>query len=249
MDFDIITIFPDFFAGPLSHGMVFQAQKRGLIEVRIHDLRDFTTDRHKTVDDRPFGGGAGMVLKPEPLFRAIRKIRAQKTMSSRKVILLTPQGKRFEQRLASQFSALDQAVLICGRYEGVDERVTECLVEEEISIGDYVLSGGELAACVFVDAVTRLLPGVLNNSSSAVNESFATLENALIPVDSSVLDYPHYTRPEDFEGNRVPDVLLCGDHKRVERWRRKKALEKTLKNRPDLLQYAALSEEDKQLLE
>ena len=249
MDFDIITIFPDFFAGPLSHGMVFQAQKRGLIEVRIHDLRDFTTDRHKTVDDRPFGGGAGMVLKPEPLFRAIRKIRAQKTMSSRKVILLTPQGKRFEQRLASQFSALDQAVLICGRYEGVDERVTECLVEEEISIGDYVLSGGELAACVFVDAVTRLLPGVLNNSSSAVNESFATLENALIPADSSVLDYPHYTRPEDFEGNRVPDVLLCGDHKRVERWRRKKALEKTLKNRPDLLQYAALSEEDKQLLE
>jgi tRNA (guanine37-N1)-methyltransferase len=228
---------------------VFQAQKRGLIEVRIHDLRDFTTDRHKTVDDRPFGGGAGMVLKPEPLFRAIRKIRAQKTMSSRKVILLTPQGKRFEQRLASQFSALDQAVLICGRYEGVDERVTECLVEEELSIGDYVLSGGELAACVFVDAVTRLLPGVLNNSSSAVNESFATLENALIPADSSVLDYPHYTRPEDFEGNRVPDVLLCGDHKRVERWRRKKALEKTLKNRPDLLQYAALSEEDKQLLE
>ena len=226
MDFDIITIFPDFFAGPLSHGMVFQAQKRGLIEVRIHDLRDFTTDRHKTVDDRPFGGGAGMVLKPEPLFRAIRKIRAQKTMSSRKVILLTPQGKRFEQRLASQFSALDQAVLICGRYEGVDERVTECLVEEELSIGDYVLSGGELAACVFVDAVTRLLPGVLNNSSSAVNESFATLENALIPADSSVLDYPHYTRPEDFEGNRVPDVLLCGDQKRVERWRRKKGREK-----------------------
>jgi len=248
MDFDIITIFPDFFAGPLSHGMVFQAQKRGLIAVRIHDLRDFTADRHKTVDDRPFGGGAGMVLKPGPLFRAIRKIRAEKTVSSRKVILLTPQGKRFEQRMASQFSALDQAVLICGRYEGVDERVTECLVDEELSIGDYVLSGGELAACVFVDAVTRLLPGVLNNSSSAANESFATLENALIPAGSSVLDYPHYTRPEDFEGQRVPDVLLCGDHKRIERWRRKKALEKTLKNRPDLLQYAALSEEDKQLL-
>jgi len=248
MDFDIITIFPDFFVGPLSHGMIFQAQKRGLIDVRIHDLRDFTTDRHKTVDDRPFGGGAGMVLKPEPLFRAIRKIRAEKTVSSRKVILLTPQGKRFGQRIASQFSALDQAVLICGRYEGVDERVTECLVDEELSIGDYVLSGGELAACVFVDAVTRLLPGVLNNSSSAVNESFATLENALIPTSNSVLDYPHYTRPEDFEGQRVPDVLLCGDHKRVERWRRKKALEKTLKNRPDLLQYATLSEEDKQLL-
>jgi len=248
MNFDIITIFPDFFAGPLSHGMVFQAQKRGLIEVRIHDLRDFTTDRHKTVDDRPFGGGAGMVLKPEPLFRAIRKIRGEKALSSRKVILLTPQGKRFEQRQASQFSELDQTVLICGRYEGVDERVAECLVDEELSIGDYVLSGGELAACVFVDAVTRLLPGVLNNSSSAINESFATLENSSIPADNSVLDYPHYTRPEDFEGQRVPDVLLCGDHKRVERWRRKKALEKTLKNRPDLLQYATLSEEDKQLL-
>jgi len=249
MDFDIISIFPDFFAGPLSHGMVFQAQKRGLIEVRIHDLREFTTDRHQTVDDRPFGGGAGMVLKPEPLFRAIRKIRTEKAVSSRKVILLTPQGKRFEQRMASQFSALDQAVLICGRYEGVDERVAECLVDEELSIGDYVLSGGELAACVFVDAVTRLLPGVLNNSSSAVNESFARLENALIPADSSILDYPHYTRPEDFEGQRVPEVLLCGDHQRVERWRRKKALEKTLKNRPDLLQYPALSEQDKQLLE
>ena len=248
MNFDIITIFPDFFVGPLSHGMVFQAQKRRLIEVRIHDLRDFTTDRHKTVDDRPFGGGAGMVLKPEPLFRAIRKIRGEKAVSSRRVILLTPQGKRFEQRQASQFSQLDQAVLICGRYEGVDERVAECLVDDELSIGDYVLSGGELAACVFVDAVTRLLPGVLNNSSSAINESFATLENTSIPADNSVLDYPHYTRPEDFEGQRVPDVLLCGDHKRVERWRRKKALEKTLKNRPDLLQYATLSEEDKQLL-
>jgi tRNA (guanine37-N1)-methyltransferase len=248
MDFDIITIFPDFFTGPLANGMVFQAQKRGLIDVRIHDLREFTTDRHKTVDDRPFGGGAGMVLKPEPLFRAIRKIQAEKTVPARKVILLTPQGKRFEQRMASEFSVLSQAVLICGRYEGVDERVTESLVDEELSIGDYVLSGGELAACVFIDAVTRLLPGVLNNSSSAVNESFATLENALNPAASFVLDYPHYTRPEDFEGKRVPDVLLCGDHKRVERWRRKKALEKTLKNRPDLLQYAALSEQDKQLL-
>jgi tRNA (guanine37-N1)-methyltransferase len=248
MDFDIISIFPDFFVGPLSHGMVFQAQKRGLIDVKIHDLRDFTTDRHKTVDDRPFGGGAGMVLKPEPLFRAIRKIQAERTVQARKIILLTPQGKRFEQRMASQFSALDQAILICGRYEGVDERVTESMVDEELSIGDYVLSGGELAACVFVDAVTRLLPGVLNNSSSAANESFAVLENALTPADNRILDYPHYTRPEDFEGQRVPEVLLSGDHKLVEHWRRKKALEKTLKNRPDLLQYAALSEEDKQLL-
>jgi tRNA (guanine37-N1)-methyltransferase len=248
MDFDIISIFPDFFVGPLSHGMVFQAQKRGLINVRIHDLRDFTTDRHKSVDDRPFGGGAGMVLKPEPLFRVIRKIQAEKTEQSRKIILLTPQGKRFEQGMASEFSKLDQAVLICGRYEGVDERVTECLVDEELSIGDYVLSGGELAACVFVDAVTRLLPGVLNNSSSTINESFATVENAQHSADGRILDCPHYTRPEEFEGERVPEVLLCGDPKKVERWRRKKALEKTLKNRPDLLQYATLSEEDKQLL-
>lgn len=248
MNFEIISIFPDFFTGPFSHGIVFQAQKRGLIQVGIHDLRDFSTDRHRTVDDRPFGGGAGMVLKPEPLFRAVRKIQTETTVSSRKVILLTPQGKRFEQRLAAQFSELDQAVLICGRYEGVDERVTDCLVDVELSIGDYVLSGGELAACVFVDAVTRLLPGVLNNSASAVNESFARLESPLAQVDSAVLDYPHYTRPEDFEGRRVPEVLLCGDHKRIERWRRKRAIEKTLKNRPDLLQYAALSEEDKQLL-
>jgi tRNA (guanine37-N1)-methyltransferase len=248
MDFDIISIFPDFFVGPLSHGMVFQAQKRGLIDIRIHDLRDFTTDRHKTVDDRPFGGGAGMVLKPEPLFRVIRKIQAEKTDQSRKIILLTPQGKRFEQGMASEFSTLDQAVLICGRYEGVDERVTECLVDEELSIGDYVLSGGELAACVLVDAVTRLLPGVLNNSSSTINESFAAIEKSQHPADGRILDCPHYTRPEEFEGERVPEVLLCGDPKKVERWRRKKALEKTLKNRPDLLQYATLSEEDKQLL-
>jgi len=252
MKFDIITIFPDFFVGPLSHGMVFQAQKRGLIEIRVHDLRDFTNDRHQTVDDRPFGGGPGMVLKPEPLFRAIRKIQADKTTISQKVILLSPQGKRFEQQLATQMSTLNEALLICGRYEGVDERVSECLVDEEISIGDYVLSGGELAACVFVDAVTRLLPGVLNNRSSAVNESFAALESA--PISDSgtppsfLLDYPHYTRPEDFEGRCVPEVLLSGDHKRIERWRRKRALEKTLKNRPDLLQYATLSEDDKQLL-
>jgi tRNA (guanine37-N1)-methyltransferase len=248
MDFDIISIFPNFFVGPFSHGMVFQAQKRGLINVRIHDLRDFTTDRHKSVDDRPFGGGAGMVLKPEPLFRVIRKIQAEKAEQSRKIILLTPQGKRFEQGIASGFSTLDRAILICGRYEGVDERVTECLVDEELSIGDYVLSGGELAACVFVDAVTRLLPGVLNNSSSTINESFAAVENAQHPADGRILDCPHYTRPEEFEGERVPEVLLCGDPKKVERWRRKKALEKTLKNRPDLLQYATLSEEDKQLL-
>lgn len=249
MDFDVITIFPDFFAGPFAHGIVSQAQKRGLINVRIHDLREFTTDRHKTVDDRPFGGGAGMVLKPEPLFRAIRAIQGRNEKSSRKVILFTPQGRRFDQSMAFEFSKLEQAILICGRYEGVDERVTEHLVDAELSIGDYVLSGGELPACVFIDGVTRLLPGVLNNSSSTVNESFSRLETSQMPDANYVLDCPHYTRPESFEGMRVPEVLLCGDHGRVERWRRKKALEKTLKNRPDLLEYAALSDEDKQLLE
>ncbi len=240
MIFDIITIFPGFFEGPLSHGIVSQAQKRGLVEIAIHDLRDQALDRHKTVDDRPFGGGEGMILKPEPLFRAIRQIQAQRGESG-KVILLTPQGKRLDQAMVVELSSRHDAVLICGRYEGIDERVTESLVDDEISIGDYVLSGGELAACVLVDAVTRLLPGVLNNSSSAVNESFSA---GRFPL----LDCPHFTRPEEFEGLRVPEILLSGDHKKVELWRRKKSLEKTLKNRPDLLQYDALSEVDKQLL-
>lgn len=240
MIFDIITIFPEFFEGPLAHGMVFQAQKRGIIEIMVYDLRDYSSDRHHSVDDRPFGGGEGMVLKPEPLFRAIRQIRSRRGASG-KVILLTPQGKRLEQARVTELVMVQQAILICGRYEGIDERVTEALVDEEISIGDYVLSGGELAACVVVDAVTRLLPGVLNNSSSALNESFSR-------GDYPLLDCPHYTRPEEFEGRRVPDILLSGDHRKVQLWRRRKSLEKTLKNRPDLLEYTALSEEDKQLL-
>jgi tRNA (guanine37-N1)-methyltransferase len=240
MFFDIITIFPEFFDGPLSYGMIFQAQKRGLVDIAVHDLREYTSDRHKTVDDRPFGGGAGMVLKPEPLFRAVRNVRAKRGEYGR-VVLLTPQGKPFDQRLAVTFSSLSHLILLCGRYEGVDERVNEHLADEEISIGDYVLSGGELAACVLVDAVTRLLPGVLNNDSSALIESFSC-------ADYPLLDYPHYTRPEDFEGQRVPEVLLSGDHAKVRLWRRRKALEKTLKNRPDLLEYSALSEDDKQLL-
>jgi tRNA (guanine37-N1)-methyltransferase len=248
--FDIITIFPAFFQGPLSHGMVYQAQKKGLIEVNLHDLRDYAFDRHKTVDDRPFGGGEGMVLKPEPLFSVIRQLRARRQGLSGKVILLTPQGKQFSQRMASQYSAFNNVVLICGRYEGVDERVIDCLVDDEVSIGDFVLSGGELAACVFVDAVTRLLPGVLNNRSSAINESFSTnpLGNGM-DAGSSLLDYPQYTRPQEFEDLKVPEVLISGDHEKIRLWRRKKALEKTLKNRPDLIQYAALSEQDKQLLE
>ena len=247
--FDIITIFPAFFQGPFSHGMVHQAQKRGLIEVNLHDLRDYAFDRHKTVDDRPFGGGEGMVLKPEPLFGVIRQLREHRQHLSGKVILLTPQGKRFSQRMACQYSTFKNVVLICGRYEGVDERVIDCLVDDEVSIGDFVLSGGELAACVLVDAVTRLLPGVLNNRSSITNESFS--ENPLgdrTDAGPPLLDYPQYTRPKVFEGLKVPNVLISGDHQKIRLWRRKKALEKTLKNRPDLIEYAALSEQDKQLL-
>ena len=247
--FDVITIFPEFFTGPLSYGMVCQALKRKIIEINLHDLREFSSDRHRTVDDRPFGGGEGMVLKPEPLFRAIRSIQSTGSGSENsKVILFTPQGREFDQRRAQQYSSCKRLILVCGRYEGVDERVAETLVDDEISIGDYILSGGELAACVFFDSIARLLHGVLNNSSSAVNESFSL---NLKPGDGDpypILDHPAYTRPEDFEGHKVPELLLSGDHKKVDLWRRKKALEKTLKNRPDLLKYEMLSEGDKQIL-
>jgi len=247
--FEIITIFPGFFTGPLSYGVVSQALKKKIIQVQLHDLRDFTLDRHRTVDDRPFGGGEGMVLKPEPIFRAIRTIQSQDLDRKGHVILLTPQGKHFNQALASRYSAFQRSILLCGRYEGVDERVVETQVDEEISIGDYVLSGGELAACVFIDAVTRLLPGVLNNQSSTINESFSSIFAENSPISTyPLLDCPHYTRPEDFEGEKVPDILLSGDHAKIKQWRRKKALEKTLKNRPDLLEYDLLSEEDRRLL-
>lgn len=243
--FDIITIFPEIFNGPFSQGMVYQAQKRGLVEIRFHFLRDYTSDRHKTIDDRPFGGGEGMVLKPEPLFAAIRKLQKQSGGENGKVVLLTPQGRQLNHEIVQRYSAAKHMVLVRGRYEGVDERVNESLVDDEISIGDYVLSGGELAACVFVEAVTRLIPGVLNNSLSTLNESFSGKSN----LDYCTLDYPHYTRPEIFEGHAVPQVLLSGDHEKIRLWRRKKALEKTLKNRPDLIKYDLLSEADKRLLE
>jgi tRNA (guanine37-N1)-methyltransferase len=249
LKFEIITIFPEFFSSPLSFGIVSQAIKRKIVEILIHDLRDFTIDKHRTVDDRPFGGGEGMVLKPEPLFRAIRALQSQDQDRHGHVILLTPQGKPLNQKLVSRYSAFEKLVLICGRYEGVDERVVDGLVDDEISIGDYVLSGGELAACVFIDAVTRLLPGVLNNQSSIINESFSVIPGeSSLSTDCPLLDCPHYTRPEDFEGSKVPEVLLSGDHAKIRQWRRKKALEKTLKNRPDLLEYNVLSEEDRRLL-
>ena len=258
MRFDIVTIFPEFFAGPLDYGILRRARETGLVEVGIHDLREFTRDKHRTVDDRPFGGGEGMVLKPEPIFECIEKLevapRAQRDEAKQSVILLSAQGQRFNQALAAELSTMDQIVLICGRYEGVDERVSEQLADREISICDYVLSGGELGAAVISDAVVRLLPGAVGNEKSTRQESF-TLDSAAVdggPTSTcgsgGLLDYPHYTRPAEFRGMKVPDVLMCGNHDDIRRWRRQKALEKTVRNRPDLLAAVALTDDDKKLL-
>jgi tRNA (guanine37-N1)-methyltransferase len=289
MRFDIITIFPEFFEGPLDYGIVRRAREAGLVEVAVHDLRGFTRDRHRTVDDRPFGGGEGMVLKPEPLFEATeallgrklntegakhtKKIRGRKSNADPPeraekvaVILLSASGKLFRQETARRYATLERIILLCGRYEGVDERVAEHLATEEISIGDYVLTGGELPAALIVDAVTRLQPGALGNEASAVQESFSETEmgrdageirknistpsaareklskmyeSFLVSHDMTgtrgVLDFPHYTRPAEYRGWAVPEVLLGGNHEEIRRWRRQKALEKTLRNRPDLL--------------
>ncbi len=229
MRFDIITIFPDFFREVFDYGIVRRARAAGLVEIAAHDLRAWTSDKHHIVDDRPFGGGDGMVLKPEPIFAAVEKLTGASEQSlyddGTRVVLLSPQGRRLTQSLASELARSEHAVLICGRYEGVDERVAEALVTDEISIGDYVLSGGEPAAVVVVDAVVRLIPGALGNETSAVNESFS----------EGLLDYPHYTRPPEFRGLRVPEILLGGHHAQIERWRREQALKKTERNRPDLL--------------
>lgn len=226
--FHILTIFPEFFSGPFAYGVVGRALNSAKVEIRIHDLRKWTFDRHKTVDDRPFGGGEGMVLKPEPVFRAVEEILPERT-PRRRVVLLSPHGRLFRQATAARLSGMEEVLLICGRYEGVDERVAEHLADEELSIGDYVLSGGELAAAVVVDAVTRLLPGVLGNECSAAAESFS---------GSGILDYPHYTRPAEFRGWKAPEVLLSGNHAEIRRWRRQAALEKTARQRPDLLAHS-----------
>ena len=226
MIFHVLTIFPEFFAGPFEHGVIKRARDTGALEIRIHNLREWTSDRHKTVDDRPFGGGEGMLLKPEPLFAAVESI----SHPSGKTILLSAQGRLFDQKLANEYSRLPELLLICGRYEGVDERVAEHLADEELSIGNYVLSGGELAAAVVVESVARLLPGVLGNQSSAVFESFQDGGHA-----GAMLDCPQYTRPAEFRGWKVPDVLLSGNHEEIRRWRQKAALEKTARLRPDLL--------------
>jgi len=232
--FHVLTIFPEFFAGPFEHGVIQRARETGAVEIRIHNLRDWTTDRHKTVDDRPFGGGEGMLLKPEPLFQAVESIMGQASGPSKRTVLLSAQGRLFDQKAANDFSGLSELLLICGRYEGVDERVAEHLADDELSIGNYVLSGGELAAAVVVDAVARLLPGVLGNESSAVFESFQNGGHA-----GAVLDCPQYTRPAEFRGWKVPEVLLSGNHEEIRRWRRRAALEKTARLRPDLMPPAA----------
>jgi len=224
--FHIVTIFPEFFDGPFRHGVVPRAAESGIIEIAVHDLRQWTTDRHRTVDDRPFGGGEGMLLKPEPLFKAVECIWLERN-EDQHIVLLSASGKRFDQATARRLSEYKELLLICGRYEGVDERVSEHLVDEELSVGDFVLSGGELAAAMIVDCVARLLPGVLGHPDSAVRESFS---------QDGLLDCPQYTRPAEFRGWKVPEVLLGGNHEEIRKWREQAAQEKTARNRPDLLQ-------------
>jgi tRNA (guanine37-N1)-methyltransferase len=254
MRFDLITIFPEFFSGPLHHGILRRAQEVGIVRVQVQDLREFTKDRHRTVDDRPFGGGEGMVLKPEPLFEAVESLLGHSVGDARQrvplsektsILLLSAAGKRFDQAAARRFAQQDRLIFICGRYEGVDERVADHLATEEVSIGDFVLSGGELPAALIVDAVTRLLPGALGNEASSQNESFSLLEGAerseaaqihrASAASRSLLDFPHYTRPADFRGWPVPELLIGGNHAEVAKWRRQQALAKTRRNRPDLL--------------
>jgi tRNA (guanine37-N1)-methyltransferase len=263
MHFDIITIFPDFFAGPFNYGILKRARTAGLVDISLHDLRSFTHDRHRTVDDRPFGGGEGMVLKAQPIYDAVQSLqiapKAERQRQKETVILLSAQGQSFSQAVAQELAGTERVVILCGRYEGVDERVNELLCDREISIGDYVLSGGELAAAVIVDAVVRLLPGALGNPDSSRFESFGGED---LPADAvsangmprsthgagGLLDYPHYTRPAEFMGLSIPEALAGGNHEVVRRWRRRMALKKTLENRPDLLEKIEISDEDREIL-
>ncbi len=259
--FDILTIFPDFFTSVLRYGVVARALTAGIASVHTTDLRDFTTDRHRTVDDRPFGGGEGMVLKPEPIFAAADALgitpRFSRDTSRETVIMLTPRGRPFTQAVARTLALTERVVLLCGRYEGVDQRVIDHLCDQEISIGDYVLSGGELAAAAVLDATARLLPGVLGNADSSHYESFGVSSEgaaaeAKTPLAVSpaagLLDYPHYTRPAEFRGWSIPEVLADGNHDEIRRWRRERALETTLRNRPDLLDEPRLSKMDRSTL-
>ncbi len=265
MKFEILTIFPDFFRGPLDYGIVRRAREAGLIEIGIYDLRAFTHDRHRSVDDRPFGGGEGMVLKPEPIFECLESLGVspleERTREGARetVVLLSPQGALFTQVVAQELMSRDRVVLICGRYEGVDERVSEYLADREISVGDFILSGGELGAAIVVDTMTRLVPGALGNAASAKQESFTTSsgqENepaaggppSSTCGSSGLLDYPHYTRPAEFRGMHVPEVLISGNHDEIRKWRRRCALQKTLRIRPDLLRGVELSKEDQRVM-
>jgi len=263
MRFDIITIFPDLFTGPFDYGILRRARTAGLVDIGLHDLRSFTHDRHRTVDDRPFGGGEGMVLKAQPIYDAVTSLnlsgKAERQRRKETVILLSAQGQPFTQSVAQELAMTERVVIICGRYEGVDERVNQLLCDREISIGDYVISGGELAAAVIVDAVVRLLPGALGNPDSSRFESFGADDAAEDDGDGTgpprstygsggLLDYPHYTRPAEFMGMAIPDALSGGNHEVVRRWRRRMALAKTLQNRPDLLDGITFSDEDREIL-
>jgi len=235
MRFDVITIFPDLFKDFLSFGIIGRAIKKGIIEVRVHNLRDYTKDKHRKVDDKPYGEETGMILMPEPVFNAVENVKVNENSW---VILLSPQGKLFNQEIAFKFSKFSQIILICGRYEGVDERIKEHLIDEEISIGDYIVSGGEIPAMVIIDAVSRLVPGVVGKEESLKKDSFF----------SKILDYPRYTRPRNFRGLLVPDILLSGDHEKIKKWQKEKAIENTLRKRPDLLEKFELTEEQKSII-
>ena len=265
MIFDVVTIFPGFFTSVFEHGVFKRGRAGGQLEIRVRDLRDYTDDRHRTVDDRPFGGGPGMVLKPEPLFRAVEDLYPGGSSQAFPVVLLSPQGRLFRQEVAEELAGHDRVALICGRYEGVDERVSQALATDEISIGDYVLAGGELAAAVVMETVARLLPGVLGNEESSRQESFS-LDTppesdrdfnreavTALPSGSSggrgLLDFPQYTRPVEYCGLKVPEVLLSGNHREIRRWRRREALAKTWRRRPELLQQVMLSQDDLEVLE
>ena len=237
MKFDVVTIFPRMIEAGLAEGVVGRGVEKGLVDVRVHDLRVFTSDRHRTVDDVPYGGGPGMVMKVEPFVRALEAIRAERGTPGT-VVLLSPQGRRFDQVEAARLLGLEHVVLLCGRYEGIDERVRELVATEELSIGDFVVSGGETPALLVIDAVSRLVPGVVGDQESVEQDSFA----------QGILDHPHYTRPAEFAGRRVPDVLLSGHHAEVRRWRMKQALRRTLERRPDLIDEGVLSGEQLDLL-
>ena len=238
MQIDLVTIFPRMVESALADGVIGRAQQSGLVDIRTRDLRDYTDDRHRTVDDVPYGGGPGMVMKPEPLFRALDAIRAERGEPAA-VVLMTPQGRRFTHAEADRLSRLDRIVVICGRYEGIDERVTASVVTDELSIGDYVLTGGELAALVVIDAVVRLIPGVVGDAGSVEADSFVR----------GLLDHPHYTRPAVCRGQSVPDVLVSGNHAEIERWRRRERVRRTLARRPDLIEHASLTPDERRELD